>query len=317
MNVPLMRLSEIKKIILDNISALELKHTQQNNGHTTVQNLPQAIDAVENLKQLSFLESSINKLQVYKNIYTTRTTSASIPTNEFEPFRIAHQEFYNQCLTILSLAEFAAPHQIENMVCIKLLETANISDVKNLVINLDDAFSQISNLTNYKGSVRFAGFESGTDWINLIVDGKEYIVLIYLLIKTGYSIAQDYINFKLLNQRYSAALIQNQVDKDLKDVVKAMSSEVVKKLIGSENLDIVPDEIERLVHATAKIATIIVDGNKVVASLTAPPEKQSQLLSCVKQITAPLEELKRLASPENSSNQISEPEEPTTPNTTD
>lgn len=306
-----MRLSEIRKIILENIDNLSITHSSPNNNQVTIQNITKTVNALENLSQLTFLSKRIDGLRNMEEIYTARTSTILVAYSDFDVFNRRLTEFRTQCETIIDLAASTISPMNENTICVKLVETSNISDVKKLLLNLDEAFSQISNLTNYKGSAKFAGFESGTNWIYLVIDGSKYVALVYLLIRCAYQIALDYNNYKLLQQRYQGAFIQNQSDEAIKDVISSMASRLTKEIDDSEKLEFVQDEINRFTHATTKLANILVEGNKVVASLTAPPEQQSKLAQSAKQISSQLNELKLLTSPENTSEQVPINDEPT------
>lgn len=292
-----MRLSEIRKIILDNMNQLELIKNPNGTGSTSITNVVDVVNAIQNLSVLPFLSPTINALKTHSNLYTSRSQPITASNNDVMNFERLSQELFRQCETIVALSNSVLPPTNEQLICIQLSETANISDVKKLITSLDEAFSQISNLKNYEGSVKFGGFESGSDWINLVVEGSAYIPLIYLLLNASYRIANDYYNIKLMQQRYKGAIIQNESNEELRSMLKTMSSAVINQLKDTEQIKVEPEETERLVLWTTKIASAIADGNKVLASLTAPAKQQTQLNQSAAEITSKLEELKLLTSP--------------------
>jgi hypothetical protein len=296
-----MRLSEIRKIVLQNFNVLDsLVITQNNNGTSTIDDISIVVDAIENLSNhLPILDTTINQLRSISSIYNARNPSIIVSAGESQAFSRILTEFINQCKVIIDLADTVIPPMKEEMICINLLQTTNLSDVKNLVTDLEEAFSQISNLTNYKGTVRFAGFEAGSDWINLAIEGANYLPFVYILVDAAYRVARDYNNLKLLQQRYQGAFIQNEVNGNLSKVLKGMANKVIQDLQDKKEINIVPDETARVALTLANISKTIIEGNKVLASLTAPSDYQSQLVNSSNMISTQLKDLKLLSSSES------------------
>lgn len=297
----IMRLSEVRKIILENINQLkyDFERPPEKSGIVKIKNISTTINAIENLSQLSFLCSSIEKVKALEYIYTARMPLIIVSDRDNDIFKKALEELHAQCSTIVSLVDLTIKPIEGNIISIELAETTNISDVKKLITNLDEAFSQISNLTNYKGTVRFAGLESGSSLINLFVDTvKEsgYLVLVLTMIKIAYSAVQDY---KIYDQRYKGMLIQNQANQAKADLLSAMVSSFTRQTIEKEDWKLEPEELGRFIEATIKLGKSIDDGNKITALLTAPTEKQSELGKEIKQVSTQLEKLKLLSPPEN------------------
>lgn len=305
-----MRLNEVRKIISENIEHFYFKHTVNNNNTYTLSDTVSTIDAIENLSQLPFLLPSIEKVRACSNIYTSRMKAINVSAGEFNIFNDAVKDLHSQCEIILSLAKDSAPSMSDQNICVNVHKTSNLSDVRKLIENLDDAFSKITNLTNYKGSVRFAGFESGSDWINLLVDGAKLLPLVYILIDASYKVVNDYYNIKLIQQRYRGAIIQNEVNENLKSTIKDMTSVIIAKLHDDKKVNIEPEEIERLVLCTTSLSSMIIDGNKVLPSLTAPQEHQSKLKESSAQLESQLKELKLLEAPSSEPESSPTPDEP-------
>ena len=129
--------------------------------------------------------------------------------------------------------------------------------------------------------------------------------LLLILINAAYIVAKDFYNLKLISQKYRGAFIQNNVNEDLSKLLKEMCSQSISNLKDREKLDLTPEETERSALTMIKLATTIIDGNKVLASLAAPQEQQSQLKEAASQITSQMKDLNLLAAPESDPQQVS------------
>lgn len=307
-----MRLSEIRKIILENIDQLtyNAEAPNNNNGLTTVNNIATTVDAIEKISKLTFLTPSVNKLRGFSTVYNARTPSIAVPTGESENFKRALIDFREQCNNIITLANEVTPPIEEETISIKLLESANISDVKKLIVSLDEITSQTSNLPNIDGHVRFAGFESGTDWIVLSVTGAALAKFLNLIIEGAYSIANCYIAIKTAKQKCSSI---EKIDQGLGDVglvLKALCQSEVEKINNDNNYKFDPDNIIRVSNVMKGMVGVIADGNTVVPSLNAPTETQNKIGTYNNCITSQLQDLNLLASSEGTSDQASAKVEP-------
>jgi|GEM_PF-2686303 len=301
-----MRLSEIRKIILENIDLLTYTAGAPNtsNGQTAIHNIAIAVDAIERLSQLTFLTPSIDRLRSLGNIYNSRMPTISVPTGESQNFDKILTEFREQCSNIIALANEVTPPIEEETISIKLLETANISDVKKLVVALDEITSQTSNLPNIEGSARFAGFESGTDWIILSVTGAALAKFLNLIIEGAYSIANCYVAVKTAKQKCSGLEKMDEAIGDVGLVLKALCQREVEKINNDNNYKFDPDNIGRVSNVMKGMVGVIADGNTIVPSLNSPADLQNKIGNYNNYITSQLQDLKRLASPESVPEQI-------------
>jgi len=306
------RLREIRKIILENIDQLtySAEAPNTNNGQTAIHNIAIAVDAIERLSQLTFLTPSIDRLRSLGNIYNSRMPIISVPTGESDNFKRTLAEFREQCSNIIVLVNEVTPPIEEETISIKLLETANISDVKKLVVALDEITSQTSNLPNVEGYVRFAGFESGTDWIVLSITGAALAKFLNLIIEGAYSIANCYIAIKTAKQKCSGLEKIDEAIGDVGLVLKALCQREVEKINNDNNYKFDPDNISRVSNVMKGMVGVIADGNTIVPSLNSPAESQNKIGNYNSYITSQLQELKRLASPESIPEQIPTNDEP-------
>lgn len=307
-----MRLSEIRKIILENIEKLSygVSGAPNHPGHVSIVNIPPVIDAIEKLSQLKFLNTSIVKLKSYNNIYTARTPSIITPNADNEAFQRLLTEFKEQCNNIIALANEVTPPIEEETISIKLLETANIGDIKKLVVALDEITSQISNLPDIEGTVRFAGFESGTDWIIISITGTALAKFLNLIIEGAYSVANCYIAIKTAKQKCSGIEKANEAIGDVGVLLKALCQSEVEKIQNNNNYEFDPENIIRISNVMKGMVGVIADGNTVVPSLKAPIETQNKIENSSKYITNQLQNLNLLASPESVPEQVPANDEP-------
>ena len=302
----ILRLSEIRKIIEENLPNINIETKPIDNSKITIINIFNSIDAIKNLSVLPFFKDATNNVIQFTEISASRLPQTIISTPTYGNFNTAVSELIRLCETILNMIDSIQSKQPDNLICIKMSDNIiNISEIKQLTDNLNDTFKNVIGLKKYPGEIKFYGVESGTNWIDFIITGAPFIPLIYGLIQVAYEAANDFYQAKILKQKYQATVIQNNIDEENSKVLSSINRTILSKQQEDGTLDVDTEELNRLILASTALSQSIIDGNKVLLSIEAPKEKQNNLISSAKQLETNLEDIKRLQSPPKES-----PDEP-------
>lgn len=299
-----MRLSEINKIVTNNIEALTLASENIGNGAFRVGNIIKISDAVNNLSCIKCLEPAILSVKSHESIYSSRIAQINIQQGDLVSFQNSLMSLRAQCETIQRLALSILPPEQDNTLCVKVSNTTNVSDLLKLIQNLEIAFSQASGLEKYNGHIKFSGVEAGSSWIYFVVDNAECLGLLCLLTKVAYKVVRDYIQLKKLNETYRAMKIINDASSTLESILKDFSKTRIETLLNSPDLELKPDEVERAILCATKLAETIYTGNKITALLPVKPEEKEKLDALSERVE---EDLKMLPPPSQERESVPDP----------
>lgn len=192
-----------------------------------------------------------------------------------EKIRVVREQIEAVILAI----EGVLPDQDPNSVSIKLPDYNNfdISKVSSFIKDIEIILNQTL-IDKYKSTIKFQNFDTGTSWIEIILENKEAIVLFGGLIAATVKFIQSSVLRAQETQKYIEKLdIENGVRQTVAKAIeehKKMQAQV-HSTIFMQNNNISEKLLEyhtNLTHSIEKLAGFILKGTEVHPALNAPEE---------------------------------------------
>lgn len=293
-----MRLSEIRQIIKENMDSLSssVQNRSPDGKFAEINDVLATMNAVENLGEIPSFEELTWRIQGISEAASVKSNEkALIPFRAADNFCSLVAKLKNECRIVLSLADSILPQTEENLICIRLSkDIRDIADLKKLVDLLEKAFQLTSGIKNYPGRASFAGVESGTNWLNLVIDTAEYAGLLYLIIQTAYEAVRDFYTLEGLKKKHEAIDALRNVTDSSSSLVSELNKSILSKKRVDGSLDVSHEEFTSLCKASQIFSQIVMDGSKILLSIEAPKEKQDTILSVAQQVDSAIGEAKQL-----------------------
>lgn len=284
-----MRLREIKSkledLLVDNQIVIQETANFSGYGHK-IDDSKNLFNALELLSKQSWNSADFSPIESIISAHNARVNKTiTLDQNEFSQLN-SYVTTLNQKLpffmgVIDSVIDDQSPHDIN----IKLSdEIKTPKQLQELVTKIEE-LSKISNID--KGSLEFAGFDKGSDWIILTAIGPAT----YALVMSGLKLAQEYFktmkeynNSKEAKLSYKTALAQGKTKQEFTQEGLEEFQNKLLKIQLSEGVDEIAIEMEqfngfteneiktKLKKTTDCLIKIIEDNNEVHISMNAPKE---------------------------------------------
>lgn len=165
----------------------------------------------------------------------------------------------------------ALPVEPETSVSFRVPETESVADLASIVHQLSDVFAQTLQPVEKYGSFRLLGFDTGSMWINIVLDTPEALVMILSLVGA----AGWFHNAKKRNQEQEAEARRHaereqakMVEELFEKMLASKRAEAIDRLVpGAEN-----EDRSRVGAALDKYVKIIERGGQITPALGAPVE---------------------------------------------
>lgn len=172
-----MRLRDLKQLLLDNIEKLEFEYKNISIREVEISGFQKAVNAVNNLKDLKFLDDEINELTQLENIYYDKSIHdrIKVDSDSFNSFHDLIKDIKIKCTAVLEAIDQAIPDQQSHSISVKLPDYKNLDQLSKFFSKLNKSLEQAIVNDKIKGSVTIQNFDSGSLWVELLLDKKRDI----------------------------------------------------------------------------------------------------------------------------------------------
>lgn len=300
-----MRLRDMKQLLIDNIENLDFTSKRINNDYVEMIGFQKAVNAVNNLKELAFLEKEVNELSKLENIYYDKSIvdRVKVDNSTFNNFNNLIKVIENKCTATLEAFDQAIPDQQEYSISVRLPDYKNLDELSKFFSKLNKSLEQAIVNDKIKGNITIQNFDSGSLWVELLLGGVVALKFVGALTHTAAVVRNRTYQFKLLEQQARTLEIKNDT---LEDLQKGLSKNIdvlveaeTKNLLNQEGIEYNPEYLENLKYSVKVMAELINEGTQIHPSYIAdqahtlqfPDFSQiDQIESTIKQIESISEE---------------------------
>ncbi|MGG3268769.1 hypothetical protein ABEP16_07640 [Priestia aryabhattai] len=270
-----MRLRQIRDLLGKYNGKLTYTEQRMSNGNYEVIGLQKAINTIDRLSPLGFLDDDIARLKVYPTVYLSKSPQDKMILAEDvhkevrRTIRIAKEKIEG----FQKLISNSIPENEENVVSVKLPQYDNLNDLSNFFRDLNKALKSGLKNDQIKGNYHLQNFDTGSLWIDLFISAGA-INFFGQLITTA-------MNVKKQSYHLEIARIQLELSKAQKehiDGVRASFDELLDGIVEKEmtelkELENLDDETSSRVKASIRmLSELITKGTQFHAPLNAPKE---------------------------------------------
>lgn len=274
----------MKQILRDNIDHLEYKEQETSNNNVFIlKGTQRVVQTIDDLKQLNFLTSEIAQLKSLKNIYYSRVEPDEIQVSRdvAQRFRKVIDETYTKTIAVLDAIDQAIPDQEENSISIRLPDYTDLEQLQKFFNKLNHSLGRALNIDEVNGSIKIQNFDSGSLWIELVINGgAKAMGLVGSLIGTAIIVSKEIRKAKLMQLQIESLQIKNDTMKDMQSAMSKQLKVIVeaetKNLLNEQKIRCEPEDLERMKNSVETLAGLIFEGTRIQPSLNAPDEVAEQ-----------------------------------------
>lgn len=298
--VNIMRLRDMKQLLINNIDDLEFESKRiGTSDQYDISGFQKAIKAVNNLRELDFLENEINKLSQLDNIYYDKSIKDRIRIDgkSYNSFKNLIDVIKYKCTAALEAFDQAIPDQQEYSISVRLPDYKNLDELSKFFSKLNTSLEQAIVNDKVQGKITIQNFDSGSLWVELLLGGAYALRFVGALVRTAVVVRNKSYQTMILEQHARTLDIKNDTLEDLqKGLSKSISVLVeaeTKNLLNQEDMEYDPEYLESMKHSVKMLAELINEGTQIHPSYLAEkkhtvnfPEfdKLDQIESTIKQI---------------------------------
>lgn len=272
-----MRLREIKFLLAKYSDKIVYQEQQLNNGNSyRVIGLEKAINAINQLSVLGFLDPDIERLKQFDTVYYSKSKDDQMILEKATHFevkniiRIAKEKTEGfQALIANSISE----HK-DDIVSVKLPEYNDLNDLSVFFKNLNQALKTGLMNDEIKANYHLQSFDTGSMWVDIAVTSGAAIKFLGEIIKTAMSVKEQSYQLQASKTHLSMLKIKEETLKDLQAAVDVQLDAIVEaetqRLKGEKEID--PEALNDIKHSVKTFSQLINEGAQFHPSLDAPQE---------------------------------------------
>lgn len=273
-----MRLRDMKQLLIDNIDNLEFETKKINSDAFDLFGFQKVITAVNNLKELDFLENEINDLSQLENIYYDKSISDRIRVDKgsYSSFVNLINVIKNKCTATLEAFDQAIPNQEQYSISVRLPDYKNLDQLSKFFSKLNTSLEQAIVNEKINGKISIQNFDSGSLWVELILGGHFALQFVGALARTAAVVRNQTFQLSILEQQARTLEIKNDtledLQKGLSKSINALVETETKNLLNQEGIDCDPEYLEKMKYSVKTLAELINEGTEIHPSYLAEPE---------------------------------------------
>ncbi len=257
-----------------------------------LENLPALLQLLDSIAPLEFIAQDLDKLQ--RNVLCIARRSQKFCCLDSD----VRNALVYRMNTIKGKLEVACDI-FESVHCdcfddtrvgfdVKLPPNLSLDVMEQCVHTLDQIFSTCPILRNQDGTIEFAGFDKGSDWLTFIIHGGAAAALLQALaalIDKAVIIRSHILTTRAQTEQLRTLKLKNDILESMVNGFKEIETALVEKETANlaQDYDINdPEDMERLRHSTQSLADLMSKGLEIYAAVGSPDD--------VKAVFPPLEQ---------------------------
>ncbi|MFJ7371421.1 hypothetical protein ACIQVU_18640 [Lysinibacillus sp. NPDC098008] len=283
-----MRLRELK----ENIESIwkedaKIGKKEINSNLYEVSNITLINEKLSNLEKYGIFKTDLDELsQKVPTLYNYRGGAMRVNPNELAKYEKVISNINLKVDAVLKAIEVAIPPQEPNSISIKLPPYQGLKKVSRFIGDIEKILSQILP-PDLNTEVKLNNFDTGSNWIEVIVNNKESLVFIGSFVEITVLFAKKYVVslLKTKSSLDSSSKVEqekrDEVNKVLDTLLKEYASIEVEKLVSDMNLtdERVGNLIEykeRVSKQLIELAKYMSEGAEIHPALNAPKEVKKE-----------------------------------------
>lgn len=269
----------MKNILEKSIKKLNYKGEGTNVG-IRISEYNEAMDVLEELSRFNFLKIQIDQLKQLSNIYYSRLPNIIVDQKTYNKFAELINIIKMKCESVIEAISEAIPNQNENSISIKIPDINSLSELTKITKDLDTILNQSLINKYFEAKVEIQNFDSGTNWIEVIVGTGVALNFVAGLTWSAAVIRKKLLEGDMLKQQVTSYKIQNDalqaIENGLEEEIELLCDREAKSLIDENNIkDPNPEFIKRVQHSIKLLAGLLKKGAEVHSALNAPEEAKN------------------------------------------
>lgn len=302
-----MRVREIKNL-LDNYNkqiGVSVSHVPHSN-RKTVLNLQKSLDAINELSKLGFLDDDIERFKDIGSIYYSRVPEDKIEVDNHIDNQITnHIKIVKEKLRGFGiLIDQSVSDQNENVISVKLPQYNSLEELEKFIKKLNNAFQNGITLEEINGHYKLQGFDTGSMWIDILVNSSAAVIFVGQLIDAAINISKRSQELLITKANIEKLALQNEQLKLQVETSKALLDGIEKGIDTitdaeiknvTEGANYSTESIGHIKQSVKIFAELLHEGTQFHPSLDAPSETVEAFPEPQKNLEEPQQLLETLA----------------------
>ncbi|MDO6854878.1 hypothetical protein IZU89_04795 [Cellulophaga lytica] len=274
-----MRLRTIKHIIEEILPELEVIATKRNSSPTTFQlsNTKKLKNAILEIEELELLTDFLSELQ-NQSFYSFNGDRLIIHQQEYNILNRTIPQLKKILEATVESIEKAQNHEIDSglVVSIKIPEISDFEELEKISSKLTKIFNQTLLSDEIDGGFRIIGFDTGSNWIDILATSTAIVHTIGGLAWSGAVVFKKFQEGLLLQQKVKEMKISNNAIEEVieksKEAVNESAEKEAQYIYNKYFAGKDPEQIARIKMSLKEIAELYNKGGTIKPSLEASEE---------------------------------------------
>ncbi|EAC9890483.1 hypothetical protein Y487_11305 [Listeria monocytogenes] len=194
----------------------------------------------------------------------------------FVKFKNAIEEIRFSSESILNTIHICLPSQESQSITVQLPEYTDLENITLFFKEINSSLELFSNATDGK-KIKVQNFDSGSRWIEFIIESQEYLKLFGLLIDTCVNCYTHYQHYKMVKKAMENSSSNDELKAEIIDPLKALflkniEQEMQKGIENNNGEELSPENLLTLVKSEEIITRLMGEGATFQPSYNAPIE---------------------------------------------
>lgn len=271
-----MRLQVIRKILELYKDDLNVRTVAQGTTNYRVFDIQNAINTVKEIEKTGVLKQEIQAIKDLPAIYETPLDSIVIDNSTTNQINASFTNIRNQANTLFQALTDFMEEETEDTVLFKIPERNNLKEISDILEHLQLALEQLLVNDYINGKVEFAGFQSGSSWIKILVGSTLALSFLGGIVDLVFNFRNDQLNFEAKEKMIEDLDIQLAAKNEALDAIRKEKEVLFNSYLQSlkESADI-PDDNEfneRIKYSINQLQELMDAGLEVHPSLESSPD---------------------------------------------
>jgi len=193
-----MRLRQTLQILKETASQIEIKGEETTRGTFKVSGSHKALlKILPRVATVTALERFVQEV-IARPLFHALTDSVEVSHKDWEALRSDVRTLRFAADLLMSTVEVALANNPENTVSFKFPKTERLSELSNYIETLDKVLNQSLVNEDLKGDIRVKGFDTGSEWLEILLGSSQAVVALQTIAWSSIKIAQEWSKLKKL-----------------------------------------------------------------------------------------------------------------------